>query len=471
MGMPKTTKSRYQAYHINMPHEKSQFSFSQMFAILALTLFMSLLLKTSAIAENPSVDEASVLNLRFTAGPTGKVCPLQTVTFTAAANLRDNFQWSVNQNGTWYPNGPFGSPLSAAGTSSSFTYAFLPGSGTITVEVWWYPIPYREGVTPRYRITRTLTMELGAPAPTLATNGLKFCSVNEAQQITIDGIPRTNDPNSCDYHFGYQYEVPNGWLVRTLPNEPDFDPSPTRVQSQSRNVIVTAASGATNGTMTVRTVHPNFTVQRTSQIGLSYGPYTASVLSGPSGGSGSSFVQVNAPNLPGLVSANYQWRVIGGQGGTHASQSGGRFFQFYLPPAGFGAVEVQLTVPDRCRSNPTAVLKLFIYEYGGSYLVYPNPADEYIDITAKSFEPSSNSISMATTAGNLIEAPSVAESNSGLSAPYRVKLLDTQATILYEGEAQDGKLRIDVSRLKRGNYYLHIQEAGKALTKMPILIE
>ena len=41
----------------------------------------------------------------------------------------------------------------------------------------------------------------------------------------------------------------------------------------------------------------------------------------------------------------------------------------------------------------------------------------------------------------------------------------------YEGEAQNGKLRIDVSRLKKGNYYVHIQEAGKALTKMPILIE
>ena len=398
--------------------------------ILAFTLFLSLLFGVTVRAEATPAEEAAVLNLRFTAGPTGKVCPLQTVTFTAAANLRGNFQWSVNQNGTWYPNGPFGSPLSAAGTSSSFTYSFLPGSGTITVEVWWYPIPYiNPTLTPRFRITRTLIMELGAPAPTLATNGLKFCSVNEAQQITIDGITRSNDPNSCDYHFGYRYEVPNGWLVSVVGGS-DSDPSPVRVQSQSRTVLVTAANGATNGTMTVRTVHPNFTVQRTSQIGLSFGPYTASVLSGPSGGSGSSFVQVNAPSLPGLTSGNYQWRVINGQGGTHASQSGGRFFQFYLPPAGFGAVEVQLTVPDRCRSNPTAVLKLFIYEYGGSYLVYPNPADEYIDITAKSVEPSSNSISMATTAGNLIEAPSVAESNSGLSAPYRVKLLDTQATIL-----------------------------------------
>ena len=79
-------------------------------------------------------------------------------------------------------------------------------------------------------------MELGAPAPTLATNGLKFCSVNEAQQITIDGILRSNDPNSCDYHFGYRYEVPNGWLVSTPQGIGDSDPSPVRVQSQMRQV-------------------------------------------------------------------------------------------------------------------------------------------------------------------------------------------------------------------------------------------
>lgn len=75
------------------------------FVILALTLFMSLLFKATAIAENPSVDEAGVLNLRFTGGPTGKVCPLQTYTFNVAANLAGRFQWRIRQNGTWYPVG------------------------------------------------------------------------------------------------------------------------------------------------------------------------------------------------------------------------------------------------------------------------------------------------------------------------------------------------------------------------------
>ncbi len=443
------------------------------FVILVFTLFLSLLSGVTVRAEAPPAEETAVLNLRFTAGPTGKVCPLQTYTFTASANIPGFYQWNVKQNGIWYPRvpAPLIGPISS---TSSFNYTFLPGSGTITVEVSWYINSLGTG-TP-VKATRTLIMELGEPAPTLALNGLKFCSANESQQITIEGIaPFSSDPNSCDYHYEYVFEVPNGWLVSTPQGVTDQDGSPTRAKTEyyQRTVIVTATNSATNGTMRVSSNHPNFTVQRTSQIRLAYGPYTTSVLNGPSGGSGSSFVQVNAPNLPGLTSGNYQWRVINGQGGTHASQSGGRYFQFYLPPAGFATVEVQLTVPDRCRSTPTAVLKLFIYEYGGSYLVYPNPADDYIDITAQSVEPNSNSISMSDVASIAVEAPSFANSGGDepLLKPYQVKLLDAQANVLYEGEAQDGKLRIDVSRLKKGNYYIHIREAGKALTKMPILIE
>jgi hypothetical protein len=441
---------------------------------LAIVLFFGIMLSsTVSYAEEvtlPRFEEiAGVVDLKIVSGPTGKVCPNQTYTFRATANLKGCFRWRIRQNGTWYgPTYPTNCGNPAASTSNDFTYTFLPGAGTITVEVKWVSLPPVATTT----TSRTLVMELGAPAPTLATNGLKFCSVNETQQITIAGLNRSNDPNNCDYHFEYEYEVSRGWTINAPPPFSDSDPAINRVRSHSRTINVVAGSSQVEGTLTVRTRHPNFTTQRTSTIKLRYGPYTASVLNGPPGGSGSSFVQVNAPNLPGLTSGDYQWRVVGDQGGTYASQSGGRFFQFYLPPAGFGAVEVQLTVPDRCRSTPTAVLKLFIFEYGDSYSVYPNPADDYIDITAQSVESANNSISMPTVASNTSEAPSFTKiSSKPVIKPFHVKLLDAQAKVLHEAKAQDGKLRIDVSRLKEGNYYLHIQESSKALTKMPILIE
>lgn len=144
-------------------------------------------------------------------------------------------------------------------------------------------------------------MELAAPAPTLAARGIQFCNTSSAAQtVTIDGLPRTADGSSCDYHFNYDYEVPTGWSVSTTAR--DNDTSPRRVSYQSRTVTVRPTGTATNGTMTVRTRHPNFTVQTTSRVGLKIGGFATNDfgLTGPSTGSGSASVTVRARALPGV---------------------------------------------------------------------------------------------------------------------------------------------------------------------------
>lgn len=445
--------------------------------VFLLLLFGSLHTSMVSYAEEIiSPEEAlAVINLKIVSGPTGKVCPRFTYTFRATANLRGCFYWRVRQNGIWYGTNP---PSTCGNTisSSNFTYTFLPGGGTITVEVKWVPNP---GITNATFTTasRTLLMELGAPAPTLAARGLQFCSTSSAAQtVTIDGVGRSDDGNSCDYHFEYDYEVPTGWLVSVPQGETDADFSTRRVRSQSRVVIVTPTSTATNGTMTVRTRHPDFTVQRTSQVALKVGGtgngYSTSDfgLTGPSTGSGGTYVTVRANALAGVSTTNgYRWEVRDdGRGTTILTRSGGNTVSFYLPPAGFSVTYVLLRVATSC-GGLSAQGYFLIYESGGSFTVFPNPADDFVDISV--VNPSSTNLSFGLADG-LTEASATNNQTSlSLAKSYQVKLLDEQAQVVRQQEVQTGTVRLDTHNLKPGIYYLHLQEAGGPVTKMPLLIK
>ena len=392
----------------------------------------------------------AVFNINITGGPTSTACPGQTYTFTASANVSGCIRWAVYENGAWnpasYPSG-CSSPYSS---SSTFTYTFSTTPQGVTVRA----IIQLPGGVQAASTTRTLSVRVPRPASNLE-NGIVLCSSGGPKTVTISGVPNTE--YGCYYHYRYTYEVPTGWTV-TPTSGTDFDNRPNVANAQSKTVTITPPSGVVNGgnyTMRVTTQYPSTTQQSVSVCPIIVGPYKSSQiivqsLSGPDVCLGYDYYySVNVPQATA-----YSWTV---EGGNIISGQGTNRIQVRIWTTDYGDGYVQCNVNNGCGWGYGTSYTIYPYNCNSnSFTVYPNPASDFVNIEyQEDSQPAGNAIQAKTANGETFAKA------DELAQPYEITIYAEDGNLLYERTLKELKSSIDVSKYRKGTYYLHISYKGK----------
>jgi hypothetical protein len=170
----------------------------------------------------------------------------------------------------------------------------------------------------------------------------------------------------------------------------------------------------------------------------------------------------SAPNIPGLT---YQWSVdnpnIWFPGGSNSQNStvlsrDPYYFTITLTISSGGCSTTQTlnTYTDgyycQCFFDPSCP-----GQGGFGMMVYPNPSNEELTVEATDDTDSNKSA----------DGESIPSDKNKSSLDYELELLNTYQEIVWKGQLQDGKAKINTKDLPEGTYYLRIINDKESITR------
>ncbi len=166
--------------------------------------------------------------------------------------------------------------------------------------------------------------------------------------------------------------------------------------------------------------------------------------------------------VPGGHQPGYTYTWTYPSGWTVESQGNGTIRLYVTSSASYGALRV--TVNTGCGEPVSTGITVYpSYSCGtGTYAVYPNPADEQLNI-----EQVNEQKFIASVENDRLLVSSTAVSPEW--EEFQVKLYSEQQKQVAEAASKKGKITLDTSKLPAGTYFLHILHQHGALRKQVII--
>ncbi|MFP4096721.1 MAG: T9SS type A sorting domain-containing protein [Cyclobacteriaceae bacterium] len=285
---------------------------------------------------------------------------------------------------------------------------------------------------------------------------ITFCNTNQSKNFTIEGLGY--NPDDCNYHYRYTYEVPSGWIVNPVTGS-DIDGAPNVAKTFDKSVTITAPSSVSNGkagVLKVRTNHPSSTIQSENVIDIQFGTYTSSqvTVSGQTAVCpGNQYVYTASPS-----GSSYSWTYPSGW--SKISQAGNQVtLSVPFNNNQYGAVRVSIT--NACGASAYSGVTVFPGYSCGSYLmagdfkIYPNPAEDQLSIELTNDE-------------SLDEGESLSSENS-TEPTFTVLIYNKQQRLMVEDAISGNKKELDISAFPPDTYILHIEYQGKMIKEQIVI--
>ncbi len=283
--------------------------------------------------------------------------------------------------------------------------------------------------------------------PIPASPGLVIaCGPNEPVIVTSKPYIAYNpgdpsNPASCLLHCAYVYTAPTNWLFTRPSNGNQENP----LTLGNDEVTLTSPSSVTNGNAGSLTVTALYSLCGYSINTQSYGSLWvgAPTLSNPTV-NGSSSQSLNFINGSAQLAASIQgtssgvtWQIDGGTGYIQPNS-----FACYVSTSNF--VRVRVSTNNRCGQGQSYTYYLQNSEYPG-YWVYPNPAKSVVKVE----------FDEAKYAEDLVQGIIIFDDKGGAVKTFNVESAKTNR--YFESK---NYVEFDVSKLKRGEYYVQVNIGG-----------
>jgi len=404
-------------------------------------------------------------------GP-GNTCPNDTLIYNVYAEnifgkLKGDIRWEVYLNGTLlsgFGNAetPFACPT--GGSSENFTITINEGWGVVgNIGLKVYFMKRNDPFCNVTEKTRTITSTVPDPGlPATSTTGeLVFCSANETKTVFLNpgmpDYPLTTD-NNCNYHYGWDWEAPSGWIVK---RESGSGTNNNVQTNASEVVLVTSPSSLQPGAHSPFTVGPyattlnpfyvnNWIDPRSRNIWVGTPAAISGSVSGPSSPTVGSIVtySINAslPNGAG----DYKWVIPYNLGGGLCQGDCWQLISDWgnsiRVKVGSTPGYVQVMGENACGTGGSR--NMYITPSGGGggipqqQMAYPNPSSEgvYTVNLTRDIEGSSEILIFD-------------EIHSG---KISFKVHDETGNTILESKVTEEVITVDLSNQNKGTYYLRI---------------
>ncbi|WP_199117165.1 T9SS type A sorting domain-containing protein [Pedobacter sp. ASV28] len=151
---------------------------------------------------------------------------------------------------------------------------------------------------------------------------------------------------------------------------------------------------------------------------------------------------------------NYSYTAVRWYLNGSLAESGSEHYFNSSPPCGFSEVTVEIDLGCGFTVTGTATFERYCGGWWRSMVIYPNPANSYLNI-----QPDAEKFKSLST------------SEKSAMKEYEASLYDISGKLLLKGRSNGYKLNLDTRHLKSDNYFIHIKIDGeKELIKKQVMI-